>query len=870
MLNINFKDKRTWFVFGVIIILSAVALFTRILPSLNISPNLDLLTVMSSDDPLYNLRQVEVMLANFPNYAWFDPMTLFPTGTTLNWGPLFPMIITIVCLLTGSVTRPEIIAVGLLIPPIMAAVMVPVMYYLGKICGDWKTGLLSASFIAVVSGQYFNRSFYGYMDHHIGEALFSSLFCFMYMYVLYREKDTKIILNDITTYKKTVILSILTGVAYLLGHFLMPTMILFAMIVAIFTIIQFIVDGLQGRSSEYLVVINTVTFAVAIAGILIFGIRLPGISLISYSIGHVYALLVLISLTLILYGVYLRFGQKDYFQAIKVIILSAAAVFIIVLALSSIVPQVYELFIRAPYDFFGQKAISLTIQESMPWSIIQAWDSFNYGIFLLFGGILIMLYKNFKSEHPYFMFGLVWTLIVLFSTWQHIRYEYYLAVPLTLVSAICVSTIIDVGVPHLTSVLEKASSSYVKKEGVEPESNKKKKKKQQRKELKGGIPSSSIDYSIIVLLSIIVIFGLLFGYISFSKNYNNALLGLGRMNGDWKESLDWMYTNTPDPGMDYTQIYSSDGFQYPSQAYGVMSWWDYGHMITTIAKRIPNANPFQQGVIGPYGAARFFMSLTEADGNKVLDNQSTRYIMTDIEMDTGKFWAMATWDNTTLGVSPYQGYMLSPTATGGYYIPGMYNKENYYSTMVSRLHNFDGSLVNPQTTYYVEYMDPSITQQPYPVINDVIEMNISDVDAKIDGYNIHAMPGYHATKVSPSIILPTHKIPALQHYRLIHESPSGVFPQGIPDLKYVKTFEYVKGARIPGNGLIEIDLISNTGRSFTYRQESVNGEFVLPYSTTGNPYEVKSVSNYRINGVALTYDIPERAVMDGGDLRQVT
>ena len=42
-----------------------------------------------------------------------------------------------------------------------------------------------------------------------------------------------------------------------------------------------------------------------------------------------------------------------------------------------------------------------------------------------------------------------------------------------------------------------------------------------------------------------------------------------------------------------------------------MSWWDYGHMITYIAKRIPNANPFQAGVAGPNGAAAYFMSQSE-------------------------------------------------------------------------------------------------------------------------------------------------------------------------------------------------------------------------------------------------------------------
>ncbi len=118
------------------------------------------------------------------------------------------------------------------------------------------------------------------------------------------------------------------------------------------------------------------------------------------------------------------------------------------------------------------------------------------------------------------------------------------------------------------------------------------------------------------------------------------------MNSDWKESLEWMGAHTPDTGVDYYKIYDKATFSYPAQAYGVMSWWDYGHMITYIAKRIPNANPFQAGVAGPDGAAAYFMSQSEAGANNILKNDGTRYVITDIEMDTGKFWAMATWYNT--------------------------------------------------------------------------------------------------------------------------------------------------------------------------------------------------------------------------------
>ena len=37
----------------------------------------DILTMVGSDDPLYNLRQVEQLLANHFTYTWFDPMTQY-------------------------------------------------------------------------------------------------------------------------------------------------------------------------------------------------------------------------------------------------------------------------------------------------------------------------------------------------------------------------------------------------------------------------------------------------------------------------------------------------------------------------------------------------------------------------------------------------------------------------------------------------------------------------------------------------------------------------------------------------------------------------------------------------------------------------
>ena len=857
---VDLKNRRTQMIIGLVALFSIFALWLRLLPMLNMG-NTDVLMMVASDDPLYNLRQVEQILANFPNYAWYDPMTFFPTGMSVPWGPLFPTIIAVFCLITGATTRPEIISMGLLIPPLMGMMIVAIMYFVGKICGDWKTGLLASGFTAVVSGQFFYRSFYGYMDHHIAEVLFSTIFCLMYMYVVFSEKDAKIELKNFSTYKKTLLLSGLAGIAYLLGLFVMPTMILFAMIVGIFTLIQFVIDVYRGKTGEYLLLINTIIFAVAIIGLLAYGLKDPGVSLIFYSVGHVYAYLVLIGGTVFLYVVSRLLKGKEWYYYPAVLIGSGIA-FALILFITS--PQLHNLFINSLFSFFGQQAITNTVQEARGWSLENAWMTFNYGIILMVGGALVMLYNNIRDEHPHQIFALVWSLIMLISTWQHIRYEYYLAVNIALLSAVCVSFTYEYGSADIRRLATRISSDTHDSDSGKGGREESPRSKKQKKIHKKGSETSQPNYLTIALVILIIGLGILFVYTSASLSYANAAGDNIRMNADWRESLDWMGNNTPYTGVNYTTIYNPQTFRYPPEAYGVMSWWDYGHMITYIAKRIPNANPFQAGVVGPTGSANYFMSVSEDEGNQVLDRAKTRYVITDIEMDTGKFWAMATWYNASAATSPYQMTLLTPAQNNpDSYESVLLNTRQYYLTMISRLHNFDGSLTTPSGAYYIEYADPTISQVSLPVITGAEAMNATDAVRKAAEYNLKAPAGYHAAALSPAITLPIETVPALRHYRLVHESPSNVFNSETYDVKYVKIFEYVKGAHIKGEGIIEVPLVSNTGRIFTYRQQSVNGEFIVPYSTTGNPYEVKTTGKYRVITSGREYDVPESAVIQG-------
>ena len=141
----------------------------------------------------------------------------------------------------------------------------------------------------------------------------------------------------------------------------------------------------------------------------------------------------------------------------------------------------YNLFISALFAFFGQQAITNTVQEARGWEAGLAWMTFNYGIILMAGGALVMLYNNLRDEHPHQIFALVWSLVMLFSTWQHIRYEYYLAVNIALLSAVCISFAFEYGWPDIRRLVTNISTDTENPEsgkegkGESPRSKKQKK-----------------------------------------------------------------------------------------------------------------------------------------------------------------------------------------------------------------------------------------------------------------------------------------------------------------------------------------------------------------------------------------------------------
>ena len=858
----NNKKCRYGIIGGAVLLLTVIALAIRLLPMGDLIGTGDMI---AGPDAWYNLRLVEVLLAS-GGFIFFEPMTLFPTGqTTGAWGPLFTYIAAFFGLFAGDAGRVALIDAVSWTPAILGALMVPVMFFLGKKLGDWKTGLLAGLFIAVIGGQFFSRTLYGHFDHHVAETLFSTLFAFCYVLALAHLHGKEISLKNPASLKLPLILGVVSGIAYFLGLLTMTTLIVFGLFAAVFTLVQFILDVKSDRPTEYLLVVNTLTFGIGAIGLLIYGIKDFGFGFYSYSIALLIAQILVILGTLFLYVLQKVIAKIEKPWYIYLASITGVAV-VGILAMWIILPDLFNSMVGNLMQFFTNSETAATIQEMSSWSVSQAVSSFGWSIPLALGGFAVLVWQIIRRESPAALFVLIWSLFMFLATVAHIRWEYFFAVNVALLSAVCVSWAISFAGAEVAKLFSK------KQEAIPEQKGKKGRKAVSTVSDKPDVLKIGV-FAIIVVVAIVFTGMSAVSAVSTASVYGEA----GGTEKDWIEATEWLVDGTPETGIDYYELYEREGFSYPSEAYGIMSWWDYGHYITTIGERIPNSNPFQAGVAGEYGAAQV---LTATDENAVvekLNHLGTKYVMTDYQMAGSKFGAMAIWADTELQTTPFYTYLLQRDSTGAYSVVTA-QTEDYYNTLTARLQNFDGSYTEAGSVVLV--LTDSSAGYGYPVITYTKSYaNADDAWKAAKDYNAQSAntaAGKHAYVISvptqaTDYFNPNADVPALKHFRLVHESNTYVIPADSYSYyitepngggtAWVKTFEYVKGAVIKGNGIISIDVTTNNGRTFTYRQVSENGQFIVPYAT-GQTGEIKT-GVYKIEGTGQTFTVSEKAVQNG-------
>jgi oligosaccharyl transferase (archaeosortase A-associated) len=678
-------------------------------------------------DAYYYMRNIETLVHNFPHYNTFDPYMLFPGGGTALVRPFFAWLTAGIILLVnhGIPALHTMETVAAYVPAVLGSLVLFPVYFIGKELFNRWAGVIAAILIVVLPGEFLHRSLLGFTDHHVVEVLFSTTSVLFLIMAIKRAREREIsfrhvLSRDWSAIRKPLIYTLLAGI--FLGLYLLSWQggLMFIFIIFLYLVVQFIVDHLRRKSSDYLSIIGVPLFIIAF--LMLLPLAAKGTLDIMTRVAMLIAILVPIALSIISRFMAAR-GWKPYYYVLVLLGLTGIGLAI----LRAVDPSLLGSMLHQ-FGIFRESGARLTIMEATPilfpqgtFTLSMAWSNFTTSFFISFVALVMLAFALVKERSAHKTAFFVWSAIMLAAVLGQRRFGYYYAVNAALLTGYFSWKMLDLA--GLRKLLTKP------KEVVEVVKKFKKKKKDREKAKPKTFMQPRGVWIGVIVVGIALFFLVIFPNTGLWKDKLTHLGGglyigytkpLARqapiMDSGWYNSLVWLSDNTPDPFDDpdfYYELYPpKDEFVYPDTAYGVMSWWDYGYFMMQIAHRIPNANPG-----GGYRALAgdFFTVQNETAADAIADDLGSEYVMIDSAMASGKFYAMAEYAGKN--VSDFYEYYFVQTEQGGQWTNLFYPA--FYQSMAIRLYTFDGKAVTPATnsTIVISYQDKVTSDgQPYKAI----------------------------------------------------------------------------------------------------------------------------------------------------------
>ncbi len=782
-------------------------------------------------DAYYQMRLVDNMVHNFPHLTMFDPYSLYPNDSGVggvhffNW--LLSSIIWAIGL--GSPSDHTIDIIGVYFPVVLGVLTIIPVYFIGKALFNRWAGVLSAALISIMPGEFLGRSILGFTDQHVAETLFTTTVVLFLIMALKEARQRQLTFGDLkrrdwAKAARPLIYSLLCGIFLVIYLFTWIGALLFIFIIALYLAVQFVVDHLRRKSSDYLAIVGIIVMLIAAV------IFIPYSPSGLYTLAMFGALILPIVLAAISWLMKAKGLRPAYYPLTLLALLGAGLG-----AFYLVNPQFFQL-------TMGQLSILspagnplTTTLEMQPlffpgtqFSNAVAWGNFTAGIYIsmvILAAVLIYLLYSMilkimgkmdfagKNLAGFFtaekIFMLVWCLLILLATLGQRRFAYYFAVNVALLTGYFSWLFIRLIASLADYVSERANAAELKEQmmkamgiaraqaGKEPKPG-----KEHKEEFYGT------KYLFAVMAAVIVL------ALVFVPDVPQAIT-VGKQarfapTDAWQSSLVWMKENTPEPfnnpdvyyGLDkppaqqhyirFTPETSVDellqaiqpkkeGYNYPESFYGVTAWWDYGYWITRIAHRVPNVNPGQDPVLITL-VANAFLANDEDSAIKILRELDSDYLLLDNDTTISKFWAITQWANRqqTEFVDTYV------VINQGQLVPIRLYYPEYYRTFCVRLYNFDGQAVIPENTYVATYDVVNAGGMAVKQITDIKTFDTykeaADYIASQDSPNLRIIG--NSPFVSPV------PLEALKDYKLVHSSAAGTVQHDVGVVPDVKIFEY--------------------------------------------------------------------------------
>jgi len=869
----------------VLVALLAFMLWLRVLPADNfVRPDG---VYFSGNDAWYHLRETTYVVNHWPFTMPFDPSTQFPYGVSNSqFGTLYDQIVATAALIVGlGDPSQRQVAITLLYAPAAFGTLVAVpTYFIGRRLTGRFGAVFGVAVLAFLPGSFLRRSTAGFSDHHAAEVLFHAIAILAFMIALRvaeREKPVyELVLDrDWEALREPAKFSALAGVAISLYVWVWPPAIVLIGIVGVFFLLVLGAKYATGSSPDHVAFVAVVTMG-TVAVLSLVGIDEFGFSATAISLLHVLLALGIAGGAAFVAWLARQWSDTDLSRALfpmTTVSIALLAVVVFSLVLPDAWQTVRSNLLRTVA--LGQSDTTLTIGEAKAFvpmgpdylrRMNRALVAF-YGLTYLTGGagLVWFTYRSVTDRlRAEYLFLGVWTVFLFLMTLTQQRFNYYFVLPIAVLNAYFVGSLLG-----LVDIDSDFDVTEVKTHHV-----------------------SVVLAAVILVLAPIAPFAQVAMTSSTVHAQNTANGGPGpRDVTSWDSTTDWMQNGTPEvEGTEQYGTYNeTDDFAYPEGAYGVMSWWDYGHWITVRGERIPHANPFQAGA---RTASRYFLyenetkanlllealpslsartgnidSYTAEDYRELIDEQTdqqraedTRYVTIDYQMATRKFGAITRWSG------PSQDTYF--TTANDEYTYQSQNGTTQYTTFSDKYE---------ETMLSQLYWDNAQGLEHYRLVHSSREQRIVATYSRIDPNT--GRPGGQTFLNDLGAVGSNRSI---QNLFLLRSSQQFVLHERRVATS-VKTFERVEGADVtgsaPAGSNVTVSLTLNntqTGSNFTYEQTvqaNEDGEFVVtvPYATNdavspeagGTDSVIEADGVYTVNvedGGITTVAVDESTVLDGG------
>jgi len=858
---------------------------------------------VAEDDGVYHMRLLYNTLEHFPFRILYDPFTHYPYGSMIHFGPLFELIPAAFLFIVG-LGNPSDQLVGTVAayyPAVLGSLVVIPTYYIGKKLFGRFAGLIGAVALACTPSTILFRSMVGTYDHHIAEVLFMACTVACLVYALDAAVEARLSLEqfrvrDYKALKTPLVYAALAGVfmgAYLLNW---PGAIILAFTVFVYFVVQAMLDYMKGKPLDYLVILAAFVFLVPTVMVLPYSLSNLSFQSVYYSLTQPVLLTAAFAATLVIYLIsdMLKKNKVEKW-AFPVAVAGLGAVS--ALALYILVPSLFDL-VTYSLSMLNPQGGFLTVGEAFPTILDRYTKVFTLDLLTLHYqltfwtavlGLVALVTMAVRSSRPAMWAFLVWTLVMTVALIVQNRFTYYYGVNAALLTACLLAGLLGLaGIADLKKNFTRKVDSF--------ENFQRFLRKNAGSCIMVAVVALSIFYVAVYPATPLSdpdpdnmnLDGLQEGLL-----FQMANAGSAGMIYEWYDALTWMKNHPPDPqgtpvrsnfnyaGGQYwpPADYGTANYSYPESAYGVMSWWDYGHMIEYVAKRIPNANPFQAGIVeqnGTTGASPFFCTTDEETSVRMLDQLGSRYVVIDNDMATGKFPPIQSWINDTEGweTIAQRNLTYADAAAGLIYETGqqVYTVEDtgkWANSTMNRLYYLDADGMSHYRLVYESAGDYAFNFR-FMQFNDqgqFVAGGLPQSPMRLGNYT-EAMDRYG---VLSRFVVPQNEQGTLYVYG------------GRPPVKYVKVFEKVEGATLTGSApdgsavTATLTLKTDEGRLFSYTASTVAHDGVysltVPYPTEqmkgdGYSYGIMPQGKYTVTygGTTKSVDVPESAVMGGATI----